>query len=118
ERVVNGETIYEYLDCRKHGRWVDFKENGPGDLRLDIHPPPQPGETVIVVVNRRYEAVYADSDITSCPFELAARAAAWTAYKHLNRVSAGRYERELAYAYQEYLDEYRNSPPRSVIHGI
>lgn len=117
-READGETVYSYRDARKWGGWTRWRDNGPGSLQLEVHPPLSATETLIVEANRRYESVYADSDVTNCPLELASRAAAWQAYAHLNRVSAGRYAAEEALAKQEFMDEYLVSPPTTVVSGI
>lgn len=118
ESVQGDETVYTYRDARKQGGWTRWRENGPGSLQLEVHPPLFPSETLVIEANRRYETLYSDDDVTNCPLELASRAAAWQAYAHLNRISAGRYATEEKLAHDEFMDEYLVSPPRSVVNGV
>lgn len=117
KRTTDGNGNYSYRDARKNGGFVEYRENGPDDLSIIIQPPPTTAETVIVEVNRRYATLYRPVDVTDCPLELIARAAAFKALSYLNRIQAGKYAQEVAQAAAEYDAEYAGWRVRTTIGG-
>lgn len=104
-------------DAGTNGGYWEVVQNGPGDVSIDVVPPPSQSEIVVVEVNRRDSALYNDTDMVSAPFEYAVAAVVRRLFWQLNIDQPGKYSGELLGA-QQLLDRAAGSRPGPVIRGI
>jgi hypothetical protein len=104
----------------QQGTWWEWEENGPGNMAITVHGYwPVEGETVLVEVLRRENALYVDTDVTLVNIERAARAGAYEAFRWLNAVAQpGRYAVEEDRALANWLHEERLHRPPPVVLGV
>lgn len=117
-RYVDTQGVTHDFDCDKQGRRWYCVEEAPGELAVDIWPPPLINETVIVEVRRTDHNVFQDGDVTLCPYQYAIRGIAWQLYLQLNIEQPGKYANELAASETIFQREQRRFRPADVIRGV
>lgn len=117
-RYVDPQGVTHDYDCDKEGRRWYCVEESPGELSLDIWPPPLVSETVLVEVRRTDHNLFQDADVTLCPYQYAIRAIAWQLFLQLNIEQPGKYTNELAATQTIFQREQRRYRPADVIRGV
>lgn len=112
---TDGSTTLE-ANCQKLGKYIELVEDGEQNLKLRLFPVPAASRSVIVEANRQGERLWLDTDITTCPEELAYQAARWRAFAHLEHTQH-RYKAELGEALQDFNRVYYGaSQPDQAVH--
>lgn len=106
-RTTDSNNIPTDVDYDTQQRYWEVRENGPGEISVELFPAPGTDETVIVDVNRGYAMLYDDDDVTLCPRELAVAASVVALWDHMNRVTSGRYADRRAATAEKYNRVYR-----------
>lgn len=91
-------TIYVEEDASKMQRYWKFNQNGLDDVHVWLSPPPLLSEHVIIDCTRKFARLYRPDDITLCPFDLAVAICVKKVYEHMNVVTGGKYQAQLALA--------------------
>ena len=118
-RTTNAQGVITDTDCDKGGRYWNIIQNGPRDLSIEILPlAPLTTETVILDLNRTYEALYLDTDITTGPFALATKAVLRRLYKTMNDVHNQSYQGDYNHWNEEFRTEYQKYRPTAMLRGL
>lgn len=117
-RYIDAQGITFDFDCDRNARRWYCVETAPGELAIDIWPPPLANETVIVEVRRTDHNLFQDDDLTMCPYQYAIRAIAWQLYTQLNIQEPGKYASEEQQSQRIFERELRRYRPAGVIRGV
>lgn len=117
-RTVDSNGNVHDRDQGKNGGAWRVVNDGPG-ARLELLSRPTERDLVVISVNRPYPPLSADDDETECPETLAATAAVWKMYAHMNSAPTTRnnFAIEAADAKTAYLREYAKVKPSAVVQG-
>lgn len=118
-RTTNAQGVVTDTDCDKGGRYWNIIQNGPGDLTIEILPlAPLTTETVVLGLNRTFEALYLDTDVTTGPYRLATKAVLRQLYKAMNDMHNQSYEGDFQHWNEEFRTEYQKHRPRPMLRGL
>ncbi len=117
-RSTDSNGIITDVDVDRNGRYWEPVENGDFGLSIDVYPAPLTTETVILEVNRTYEELYIDTDVTTGPLALAKAAVLFRFFESMNQLKDQTYGGELSLWKAAFAREYGKVKPTDIVRGI